>query len=69
MGSYSPKDIVVEISGTDGTKYVIDSFSETIDMPPYTFLHLAHVNGNDVSVPISKELYDEFIKKGFLNVK
>lgn len=69
MDSYSSKDVVVELVGNDGNKIVVDSFAESEEDLPYTFLTFNHVNGNVVKVPISKELFDEFNKKGFLNAK
>lgn len=69
MNSYSSEDVVVELVGNDGNKIVVDSFVESEEDLPYTFLTFNHVNGNVVKVPISKELFDEFNKKGFLNAK
>ena len=69
MDSYSSKDVVVELVGNDGNKIVVDSFAESEEDLPYTFLTFSHVNGNVVKVPISKQLFDEFNKKGFLNAK
>lgn len=65
MNSYSSDDVVVELVGKDGNKIVIDSFAESEENLPYTFLTFNHVNGNVVKVPISKQLFDEFNKKGF----
>lgn len=69
MGSYSSKDVVVELVGNDGNRIVVNSFVESEEDIPYTFLCFSHINGNEVKVPISKELFDEFNQKGFLNVK
>lgn len=60
---------MVELVGNDGNKIVVDSFAESEEDLPYTFLTFNHVNGNVVKVPVSKELFDEFNKKGFLNAK
>lgn len=69
MNGYSSKDVIVELVGNDGNRIVVDSFAESEEDIPYTFLTFNHVNGNVVKVPISKKLFDEFNKKGFLSAK